>query len=718
MARTVAVKLEADVGGFIPPVEASEKATAGLNDKVKDTDESLKKIPADAAKAAAAMKLLGADADGAGGKLQGIGEKTKSMDLMTQRIQLARIEVKRLGEEFNRTGDVDIFAKLRQSQIDLRVLEDLRKKVAGALEQGAVEGGKNMSAGLQGGLSTPGVGPVIVAAIVGAVLAAAAPAGAALNAALIAGVGLGGIAAGIAGQINNPLVREAFAGLANRVGPAFHDATSSFAEPLVDAAKIFAGTFDAIMPSLKADFGELALLVRPLAAGLQGFMINFVNGGGFSKAIEVAGPILMELARLLPSVGRALSDMFSSMSGGVEGAKEGLRFLILLLDGVLRLVGWIVEGLSKVFDFIANLARKFAGVAASITSWIPGLRGITKDVHDFWSGVTGGADDAASAATKFGSVIAKINPTLDELASKLSQVAMTQDLLAGKMVDKLVGGLLAADHATLGWEESLTHVSEAITTNGKTIDIHTAKGQANREAVLSSVEANLRMYDSQIASGVSAVDAAAAYDQNTAALQKQLEKAGLTKDQIDGLIGKYRGVPKKVDTDIAVKGLTEAINDLDDIIRRLNGLGGRVTTLTVEEVHRTTYVASTPPQQYFRGNRWGGVYEKAAVGLLSDAKMYTATSPGRYMIAEPQTGGEAFVPRRGDYGRSTQILDQAARWYGGRFAPAGGWSGNGGGGYVDQRTVTYVINDASDPTRVVAAIKRYEQSNGKAWRNG
>jgi hypothetical protein len=41
----------------------------------------------------------------------------------------------------------------------------------------------------------------------------------------------------------------------------------------------------------------------------------------------------------------------------------------------------------------------------------------------------------------------------------------------------------------------------------------------------------------------------------------------------------------------------------------------------------------------------------------------------------------------------------------------------GGGGYVDNRTVTYQINDATDPSRVVAAIKRYEQSNGKNWRS-
>ncbi|KPC64435.1 hypothetical protein, partial [Streptomyces chattanoogensis] len=57
-------------------------------------------------------------------------------------------------------------------------------------------------------------------------------------------------------------------------------------------------------------------------------------------------------------------------------------------------------------------------------------------------------------------------------------------------------------------------------------------------------------------------------------------------------------------------------------------------------------------------NRWGNVYH-AEDGLLRQAN---AWGPGDTMYAwrEPATGGEAFVPKNGDAGRSLGILDTAA----------------------------------------------------------
>src|SRR5262249_37738139 len=140
---------------------------------------------------------------------------------------------------------------------------------------------------------------------------------------------------------------------------------------------------------------------------------------------------------------------------------------------------------------------------------------------------------------------------------------------------KIFAATMGLDQATLHWNESLTRLGETLKDNGRTIDVHTEKGQANREAILSSVTANMQLYQAQLAAGMSAHDAGASYDTNTAALERQLLKAGLTKQQVDELIGKYRGVPANVNTDIVTKGLTEAINNLDETIRLVNGLDNR-----------------------------------------------------------------------------------------------------------------------------------------------
>jgi hypothetical protein len=74
------------------------------------------------------------------------------------------------------------------------------------------------------------------------------------------------------------------------------------------------------------------------------------------------------------------------------------------------------------------------------------------------------------------------------------------------------------------------------------------------------------------------------------------------------------------------------------------------------------------------------VYTHAADGALRQAQMFSAVAgPGaRYGYAEGGTGGEGFVPKNGDYGRSIGILSTMAGWYGQHLVPA--WQGRTAGG--------------------------------------
>jgi hypothetical protein len=53
--------------------------------------------------------------------------------------------------------------------------------------------------------------------------------------------------------------------------------------------------------------------------------------------------------------------------------------------------------------------------------------------------------------------------------------------------------------------------------------------------------------------------------------------------------------------------------------------------------------------------------------------------------AEPETGGEAYVPKRGDYLRSMGVLSTAANWYGADVVPRGGMGGGATATAVDVR---------------------------------
>lgn len=91
--------------------------------------------------------------------------------------------------------------------------------------------------------------------------------------------------------------------------------------------------------------------------------------------------------------------------------------------------------------------------------------------------------------------------------------------------------------------------------------------------------------------------------------------------------------------------------------------------------------ASAPPGMRNAERRWGGIHEYAMGGLTAyGARLREFASGGItahvatgdvYRYAEPSTGGEAFIPRLGDRGRSEQIAKVVARWLGGVFLTAG-----------------------------------------------
>lgn len=74
-------------------------------------------------------------------------------------------------------------------------------------------------------------------------------------------------------------------------------------------------------------------------------------------------------------------------------------------------------------------------------------------------------------------------------------------------------------------------------------------------------------------------------------------------------------------------------------------------------------------------NRWGGLYQHAATGALSEAQIAPG-GPTRYAWAESSTGGELFAPKHGDLQKTRREVGWAvANWWGGQV----NWGGKGGG---------------------------------------
>jgi hypothetical protein len=270
---------------------------------------------------------------------------------------------------------------------------------------------------------------------------------------------------------------------------------------------------------------------------------------------------------------------------------------------------------------------------------------------------------------------------LDEAMSAGAKLADTLDALSGANEDYAKSNI-AAEQALADLTKQLKDNDKNHVKGRKSLDDHTQAGRDNLKLMLATIDTDKQQFQTsytkllQTEDQTSALkDATAQYDAYIGRLRTALLNEGFNATQVDALLKLYAAIPPVASTTVEAPGLVEANNTASGYKRLMDQMDGRVVSTDFISQFQTK---GTPPSQYWHGNRWGGAYEHAAVGLLRDASVYSVASPGRYMIAEPQTGGEAFIPRYGDPARSIGILGHAASWYGMSVGRAGG----GGGGPI------------------------------------
>lgn len=624
------------------------------------------------------------------------------------------ITTRALAREFAKTNDAGIKAQLDAQKKNASELKNLRKDVVGDTEKFAKDAenaaksaakefsklekqventgssiSEMFSKGPAGLFSPPGIVIGGATAVVGgAALGGLAAAGAG---ATVAGAGIAGAALGDPQEFAahwTPVVAD--------LKKQFLDATSVFVGPglaAIDSVGTAIKSWD-----LKGLFAAAVPYVAPLTNGAEqaaGYILD-----GVKHLTQDAGPAVKVLSQDLSGIGQAIDTALSAIGSQAQGGADGLHALDTAIEDVIIGAGYFVAGTEAITGAVHDASTSAESFFDSIPGWVRATLPFLELYKKVFDQATD-TNDASDKLAHFGHVLPGVTLTGNlaadaakaqadnyrDLAKQLSATAQTADTLAGAMTDKLIGSLLAGDHATLSWDESLTSLSQSFKENGKNLDIHTAKGQQNREAVLSSVAANEQLYNTQIAAGATATDAAAAYDANTRALEANLKKAGLTSAQIDGLIGKYKNVPDNVNTNIQLFGLTTAINDLNTTLKLINNIHDKSATVSVTTVYHTKgspNVGEGGTQILKGANAHGGI-RHAATGLIIGP-----SDPGT-LIGEPQTGGEALIPLKGiSRARAAMLAQTAVSGYGldvvphgsGRRLPNlfGGGSGGSGAG--------------------------------------
>jgi SLT domain-containing protein len=344
---------------------------------------------------------------------------------------------------------------------------------------------------------------------------------------------------------------------------------------------------------------------------------------------------------------RAMAAHNLQASGALDAAlKLGLG-LSTITDAAIGNTG----AMDQVNLAIANSRREFDQFDGSGQAVTKGLGDQQRAAVVLEKALGGTNTEITNAQAKQRQLASATQPTTVAIITQ-AQAASTakrqMEQLATALL-KLAGINLTAAQSDIQFRDSLTALSQSVKENGRSLDLNTVKGRANRSAVLDSISAALQHADALGKQSGGQVRAQRAFENSIPAIERQAAKLGLNKRQVDALIRSVGGLrPKTVDVGVVVRGSNIALS------------GARVSVATAgggRAVRQTGFAHGGIAKAFAQG----GEHHIAQIARPGDMRLW----------AEPETGGEAYIPlAQSKRSRSTAILSSVAQTFGHRLIPA------------------------------------------------
>jgi hypothetical protein len=174
------------------------------------------------------------------------------------------------------------------------------------------------------------------------------------------------------------------------------------------------------------------------------------------------------------------------------------------------------------------------------------------------------ADDVKNAQAAATAAQQNYNRTLDAMGPAGGRATQIADGLR-KATQALYGAQVAATDANEAYQASWDGLSESIKQNGRSLNIHTAAGRSNRDALESVASATRDAFFADIASGVAIGTATKKHDDRIRALKEEATRNHLNKTETDKLITTYGAIPKGKTTKLVVAGVDNIASALKDL---------------------------------------------------------------------------------------------------------------------------------------------------------
>ncbi len=445
------------------------------------------------------------------------------------------------------------------------------------------------------------------------------------------------------------------------------------------------------------------------ATGLQGVTKWAMRAGVALAALQIAG---------------AAFDLFAKAPADANRMTEALAHFGQTGKVTGDLVSLFGDKMQHFGDEAASAQSGFGQFMSGLEDWVPGLRwlndttldfsgtkavndlkaiddaltgliqaGRTKEAEDIFlrlqtlagkdtgamlkllPGYAAGMNDVKIAQDK-GAKTALENAKANFMVGKSMEEAAAEGKTLLEIITALHGEQLKNADAQINAEEALDNLVEGLKKSKKGFEVNTEAGRENKRNLLELLDAAAQ-HAEVVYKQTQNMDLATQTYKGY--LRRAVEATELTKEQkaaLKTLIDQLGSIPelKEVAVRIQAAEARSALNDLIAKVAALKDKSIRIDANVYWDQHGNMHVGTGTQQR-----RDGGIVEHARMGTLRDAAVFrTGTSP-LYAFAEPETRGEAFVPKNGDPRRSVPIIEHAANWYGMTVYPMGR-SGSAGGG--------------------------------------
>lgn len=465
--------------------------------------------------------------------------------------------------------------------VEIRVdAEKARGDLERIKKQLGEEGGKSGSLGESLGiLRSP--------AVLGTVAAAAAPViGAAISAGVIGGAGAGGVIGGLLLVKDDPRVQEAGKALSDKLLTSLKDDAEPFIRPVLAAAAKVEARFDAVEGHLKAIFSTSSGFLDPLVSGALNGVEKIL--AGVESLVTKGRPVIDAFGNSFSIIGGSIGKFLSVISGDSEDAASALTNIAKAAGALIVATGYLVRGLTELYGIISYIPGKAKELEASIGGLVGLNQNVSKSAKDAATSVAAqvvalskNGDAAAAAARANGLFVASqedvkaaqdaakvaqdnYNASIAALAPQGGRAAQVADGLR-RAIDALHGAQIGAIDANEAYEASWDALSASIKENGRSLNIHTAAGRANRDALEAVAAAARDGYVADVQSGIGIAEATKKHNTRIAALKEEAAKSHLTKAETDNLIHTYGDIPKGKTTKLIVAGVDQIISALKDL---------------------------------------------------------------------------------------------------------------------------------------------------------